>query len=118
MTTLATNTWRDVFLACRQAPRSAGSTGQGARLLRHWTAPDTAIAMPATAKIAALCSLSQTSWGRAETSEDSAAPAPIATSIAGMAQHTSVVDVASSVATALHRLPRAWAMPSSITSCP
>ena len=53
---------------------------------------------PAAANNSSLCSDSQTTCGTKDTSEDSAAPAPSATSSAGIAQQTSVLEVANRLA--------------------
>jgi hypothetical protein len=91
----------------RQASRKRASTGQGADRLRHCIQPEPAIASPAKANSPSLCSESQATCGKTETSDDKAAPAPSATRSAGIAQQTSVLDVANRLATELHKLPRA-----------
>ncbi len=70
------------------AAASAGSAGHGAKRARHWKTPAIASIVPAAVKSPTLCSTSHTSCGTAPTREASAAPAPIATSAAGSAQHT------------------------------
>ena len=64
--------------------------------------------------IAYMTALSHTTWGKTEIIEERTAPAPIATSAAGIAQQTSVLDVVSSDTTELQSPPRVWAIPSSI----
>ena len=86
--------------------------------MRHCSTPLPAIMKPAMAKTTSLCSLSQTTCGNTATKDDSAAPAPSATSSAGMAQHTKVLDVANRLATEVQKLPRDSAMPSGLICAP
>jgi hypothetical protein len=74
--------------------------------------------MPDIAKTISLFSLSQTTCGNTATKDDSAAPAPNATSSAGTAQHTKVLDVAKRLATDVQKLPRDSAIPSELICAP
>jgi len=88
----------DVLRVRRHAVRSAGSNGQGAKRMRHCKALLASSMMPAKAKTCDLYSLIQTKPGNAEIKDDSAAPAPSVTSMAGKAQQISVPEFASKVA--------------------
>lgn len=59
-----------------------------------------------------MCSLSHTTCGKTESSDDSAAPAPSATSNVGMAQQTSVLELANKLAIDDQKLPLDYALPS------
>ena len=69
---------------CKPPPRP--DPAGRADCARHCSAPDNASITPATPNTSAFCSENQTSCGSTVTGDDSAAPAPSATSRAGRAQ--------------------------------
>ena len=90
---------------------SAGSSGQGAWRLRHCSAPLASSSIsPAPVNRTALFSLSYTSCGTADTTVDKAALAPSATSKAGKAQHSSVLELANRLTMDDHKpdRPTSW----------
>src|SRR6187455_1828109 len=101
-----------------QASCRAGSSGQGAVRFRHWSQPPTISAAPANENSSTLCSLSQTTCGKTETSDDSEAPAPSATSNAGRAQQINALELAKRLRTEVQKPVRNAALPSSLTSGP
>jgi len=113
-TTLTIYTVLAVLRVFKQASRKAGSIGQGALRFRHCNTPLPIIIKPAKPNSSVLCSLNQTTCGNIDTRDESAAPAPRATSKAGIAQHTNVLELAKRLAKDDQRPLRDSVMPSAL----
>lgn len=91
---------RNVIHACA----NAGSAGHGKLRERHCKTPDTINIVAAVRKTPVLCSENHTICGTVAMSDDSAAPAPIATNSAGNAQQISVPPLANNVSNDANRV--------------
>ena len=80
----------DVRRILIQACANAGSTGHGSLIARHCIKPATINIMAAVKNTGSLCSENHTSCGTFAINDDNAAPAPTATSSAGIAQQINV----------------------------